>query len=243
MPFVRDTGCLREPHQKLDMTIMPYHTNLLHVDRLPFGKDPNFNTRHGMDELPGFEWVRNLRHGCYSMHDVVKCASERAQLGRKMVLGLPNHTADVATIVQHEANLVRELAHRHIVELKGTYRQGIIYGLLFQPAADYDLRTYLQEIELQTAKASFPNLRFLAESFGCLANAVKYIHSKGVFHGDIKPENILVHDGRVFLAKFGQALNCGFQLATDITTRNAQYDCSDLVSPSIAQSTLALTAA
>ena len=140
MPFPLDAG-LREPYQKLDLTTMPYHTNLPHADRAPFGKDPNFETWHGTDELPGFEWVRNLRHGCYSLHDVVKCASERAQLGRKMVIRVPNPTTDVTTMVQREAELIRELAHQHIVKLKGTYRQGTIYGLLFQPAADYDLRT------------------------------------------------------------------------------------------------------
>jgi len=229
MPFLTkaDSG---KPGVNLDLTRMPYHTDMPLADRPPFGKDPNFNTWHEMDKPLGFEWVRNLRHGSYSIHDVVKCGSQRTQLGRKIVLKLPNQTFDVEAAAKREAGLTWDLVHRHVIKIKGTYRQGNVFGLLFQPAADYDLRTYLQEIELQNAKASSPNLKFLAESFGCLANALRYIHGKGIFHGDIKPENILIHEGRVFMAKFGQASNSTHPVVVHAIERKKQFDSSDLVS-------------
>ena len=218
---------------QLDFSKLPYHADIPLVNHPPFGKDPNFEVWHRPNEPLGFEWVRNLRHASYSFHDVVKCASERAQLGRKIVLSLPNQTVDVATAARKEAKLMWQLTHRHVINLKGTYRQGNVFGLLFHPAADYDLRTYLQAIELQNAKVSTPNLKFLAESFGCLASALNYVHDSSVFHGDVKPENILVHAGRVFLAKFGQASNYRCLSVTDTMERKEGSDPSDLVSNSV----------
>ena len=229
MPFLQDNNS-GKTGTALDFTRLPYHIDIPHRSYSPFGKDPYFKIWYKTDEAPGFKWVRNLRHGSYSIHDVVQCASERNQLGRKMVLRLPNQATDVAAAARREATLTWELTHHHVIKLQGTYRQGNIFGLLFQPAADYDLRTYLQEIELQHARASSPNLRFLAESFGCLANALGYIHGERIFHGDIKPENILIHDGRVFIAKFGQASKCNPSLVTDIVGRIGQSDHSNLVS-------------
>ena len=229
MPFPSNAGP-RELGVELDLTQMPYHCDMPLVNRSPFGEDPNFEVQHGPDEPLGFEWVRNVRHGSFSLHDVVKCASERDQLGRKIVLRLPKQPVDVAAAAKHEARLTSQLSHRHVIKFQGTYQQGNIYGLLFQPAADYDLRTYLQRIGLHNAKASSPKLPFLADSFGCLANGLKYVHDSNIFHGDIKPENILVHAGRVFLAKFGQAANYGFSSATNIAERKKLSDPSDLVS-------------
>ncbi|KAJ1956368.1 hypothetical protein EC988_001384 [Linderina pennispora] len=39
-----------------------------------------------------------------------------------------------------------------------------------------------------------------------LEDAVRYIHSVGVVHGDINPKNIMVHDGDLFLIDFD---SCG----------------------------------
>jgi serine/threonine protein kinase len=45
--------------------------------------------------------------------------------------------------------------------------------------------------------------------FGCLSNAINFIHSKNVKHMDIKPKNILVrrigHESKVYIADFGIA--------------------------------------
>jgi len=62
---------------------------------------------------------------------------------------------------------------------------------------------HLKNFQLQT------DLDFLTESFGCLSGALAEIHENDYDHGEIGPENILVHNNRVFISKFSFGLKCG----------------------------------
>lgn len=42
----------------------------------------------------------------------------------------------------------------------------------------------------------------LLKFFGCLSRALSYIHHKGLRHRNIKPENILVSQNRIYLTDF-----------------------------------------
>jgi serine/threonine protein kinase len=63
-----------------------------------------------------------------------------------------------------------------------------------------------------TSRDSF----ILQNAFGCLCAAVQYLHSQNCRHKDIKPANILIKHGEVFLTDFGTARdwNCGEQGTT-----------------------------
>jgi len=41
---------------------------------------------------------------------------------------------------------------------------------------------------------------------GDIASALEYAHSRGVIHRDVKPENIMIHEGEAMLTDFGIAL-------------------------------------
>jgi serine/threonine protein kinase len=43
--------------------------------------------------------------------------------------------------------------------------------------------------------------------FGCLASALKYLHSLGIKHNDLKPLNTLVDDESIWIIDFGTAID------------------------------------
>ena len=70
------------------------------------------------------------------------------------------------------------------------------------PVADYDLKYYLMIYPMPKE-----NFAYLRSFFGCLASALKYLHEQNCRHKDIKPGNILVKGGSVFITDFGTSLD------------------------------------
>ena len=170
----------------------------------PVEDDLFFRSQYETDIQLDFRWERNLRHWDRSILDVVQ--SERPDLLARKRIFSPNEGPCVA---ENEARILRAVKHKHIVRLHSTYKQGSIYGLLFAPAADYDLRSYLTLAETHTKYKTIPQRNFsssLTQAFGSSAEALACVHTAGFDHGDISPENILVHNERIFLSKFSFGL-------------------------------------
>ena len=174
------------------------------------GTDKSFNQRYAEDQQLDLRWIRNLRHWNYSILDVVEDRTRPYPLAHKRLRASENSDLDVSVYARNEAEILKVMDHRHIVQLYGTYLQGNIYGLLYEPAADRDLRSYMEMVEVRTQRdevlSNGKEFGFLTRSFGCLASALAHLHQKGYNHNDIRPENILVHEmghgPRIFLSKF-----------------------------------------
>lgn len=130
-----------------------------------------------------------------------------------------------------EIEILKKLSHAHIVKLVGTYTHQRFLGLLLWPVAVCDLTTFLEDMDnlsshwrlkgrgfdydpglLERCRAlglpSDPGLMpvaassRLAQSFGCLAGAIAYLHEQRIRHKDLKPSNILMSSEGLWVADF-----------------------------------------
>ncbi|KAH0543128.1 hypothetical protein FGG08_002554 [Glutinoglossum americanum] len=125
--------------------------------------------------------------------------------------------------IQNEINILRKLRGTHIIRYIGSYTYRGWIGILLWPVAICDLNTLLLRFESplehqskdpwrrlgfsimeasQSEKLAHPAL-FLKRNFGCLANAITYLHGNGIRHKDLKPQNILVTERGIVVTDFG----------------------------------------
>jgi serine/threonine protein kinase len=89
------------------------------------------------------------------------------------------------------------LHHPHIIRLVGTLDEKRFFSLLIYPAAEWNLRTFMETISSAGA-SQWENQELRARKlalqkfFKCLIQGLGYLHSQHVRHMDIKPSNILV---------------------------------------------------
>lgn len=75
------------------------------------------------------------------------------------------------------------------------------FGLLHLPRGSCNLRNLL---DMDTEKRrEIMTDACVQQAMGCLTAATHFMHQNNVRHKDIKPENILVHDGSLIFADFG----------------------------------------
>ena len=124
--------------------------------------------------------------------------------------------------VKDEIDIIKRLhPHPHIIKFYWSYTREKTFGILLTPvASNGDLGAYLQTIQTiqanQVTQATLTSQQFsiLSRSFGCLASGLAFIHSQFIRHKDIKPQNILVHNGKMIYTDFGIALDASEQDTT-----------------------------
>lgn len=154
--------------------------------------------------------------GCTNsaMVEIVKC--KRIHLARKTIFCSKRFTKQQA--IEEVAHL-EKIQHSHIIRVIGTYTIGKELSILLYPVAEYNLEIFLQDLREHCRGIGhfIPGyLMALKDFFGCLSNAVEFIHSKMTKHMDTKPKNILVRKvpgkngskrspWKVYIADFGIA--------------------------------------
>lgn len=97
-----------------------------------------------------------------------------------------------------EISTLKKVQHPHLVRILGSYSDTTCFAFLMSPVANCNLSQYLQSFRSRH--------RLTLKSFyGCLAEAVTYLHRSKIYHMDIKSDNILVKGTQVYLADFGAA--------------------------------------
>ena len=155
----------------------------------------------------------------------------------------PTQLDDIKTEVDHVKSLS---GHKHIVQLVGTYVDDThpsfdTFYILTFPVADCDMSNFLAEYEkspspttdsgtiaklCNAAGIAATNSRytpfsallqqFLKQTLGCITTAIAFMHSHKISHDDIKPANILLRSGCIYITDFGISRNR--QLATQTST-------------------------
>jgi Serine/threonine protein kinase len=102
------------------------------------------------------------------------------------------HSEDLKKI-RHEAEIVASLNHPNIVRLLG-YSEKV-------PLLIYEFANY-GSLQWQLSRGWKPSLKDVLLVGIQLGDALRYIHSRGLIHGDIKPSNVFIKDKIVKLGDF-----------------------------------------
>ncbi|KAF2686588.1 kinase-like protein [Lentithecium fluviatile CBS 122367] len=160
-------------------------------------------------QLP-YRLVRNLGHGHSAIVEMVEDVNTGSVFARK-VFSLNVPRTERKRIFDNEIKIIRRLApHHHIIRVFATYVAKREAGLILHPVADSgDLATFLRDFkEAKAAQLVQPErTKVFESSFGCLASGLAFMHRQKIRHKDIKPHNILIHQGSVIYTDFGYSLD------------------------------------
>lgn len=117
---------------------------------------------------------------------VIKAVSSKADIGRRQAL-------------RREAYLLERLYHTHIPQF---------LSYVEEAGKQYYVMSFHEGITLEWYAASGRQMseEQILKLLRDMGSALQYLHQKGIFHGDVKPSNILLDDtGDAVLLDFGTA--------------------------------------
>ena len=123
-----------------------------------------------------------------------------------------------------EIHIAAGLTHPHIVPL---YDSGEAGGLLFYVMPYVRGESLRQKLRRET---QLP----IEEAIGIarqVASALDHAHAQGLIHRDVKPENILLHEGEAMVTDFGIALAAGAGPSERLTERGLTVGTPAYMSP------------
>jgi serine/threonine protein kinase len=158
--------------------------------------------------------VRNLATGAIFARKTINCPNE-----------------EESTSFLTEIEIMKKLAHPHIVQFIDNYTLAKSVSILMIPVANIDLGCYMSKHQ---SLEPIP-MHSVIQWFGCLVSSVEYLHGKSIKHQDIKPSNILIKGRTILLSDFG--ISKVFE-GTDSTTSTSGDVTWKYSSPETAQSGL-----
>jgi serine/threonine protein kinase len=168
----------------------------------------------GTFSIGGYRYINNLGMGGHSVVDQVRDPDTGKCYARKMFkVNRRRSLREVEIMLRQEVANIRVLEpHPHIIRVHQFVVEGKSAVIFLEPVANSGtLADYLDHLQ------SLPRLHeerragsvCLKRAFGCLASALEWMHMANfrdkpiIRHKDIKPSNILIHDGRAIFTDFG----------------------------------------
>ncbi len=125
---------------------------------------------------------------------------------RNARIDLAPNTKTIVKEFENERDNMRKCRHHHLVTFHGGFTDKEHFGIIMSPAAKLSLQDVLDkhvhanQIHVEERK---DDLEALPIAFGCLLEAVRFLHHAKVKHRDLKPSNILLDGHRVLICDFG----------------------------------------
>ncbi|CAN9406212.1 unnamed protein product [Alternaria sp. RS040] len=202
-PFTKSTlpEALRDLSARLrflELQHLVYNKEALNLERhAPHGHFSDYT------EVP-LKKVGELGKGGFGFVDHVVSTISHQEYARKLIPRGKTFKKDKQVLKDFTKELsnLKQLSHKHLVELVGSYTDNRYVALVMLPVADANLQTFLERAHLDEGSRSY-----LRPFFGCLTSALCYLHDNRIRHKDIKPSNILIKGDQVYFTDFGTALD------------------------------------
>ncbi|PVH97494.1 kinase-like protein [Periconia macrospinosa] len=168
------------------------------------------------DALP-FRHVRILGHGSSAVIELVAHKTTKKTFALKSFRRYNAARFEAAKrALENEVGIMKRLSpHIHMVQVLETFQSPGELGIIMSPAAsEGDLAKYIT-MALESGITSQQRV-VMERAFGCLASGLLHIHKHTIRHKDIKPQNILIHQGRVLYTDFGLSFDANQQDTTTI---------------------------
>ena len=156
------------------------------------------------------EWQIIGTLGTGSQGSVLHVQSKTPKLSfAKKQVRIARYDKPAQSRLQNEIRVLQKLMHPHIVHFLFSYREDtsrVIYSTLSFPVGQGNLQELL-ELEGGNESDNLPKSKKYAfpQWFSCLASALAYMRTQGVWHHDIKPSNIIYYGDLVLFTDFGSA--------------------------------------
>lgn len=177
---------------------------------------------HRNSTVPPFEPTKQLpvTKGSFGQVESVRYSNSGLFYARKTMLRIRHGTMSDSEAQEdrhrrlrhfvNEVEILKKLDHVHLVHFRGSYADEKIFALLVEPVA----KSTLHDLLVQPAPLAAENIATLLSSFGCLTMGLAWLHSNQIRHKDIKPANILIHEGSMLFCDFGSAMDAEFMATT-----------------------------
>lgn len=97
----------------------------------------------------------------------------------------------------YEAIILSKLSDKRIPELLGIVNQKGFYGFVLEFKSGYSVKDMLFRHNYRFSKEEFYSIGTQ------LISIIKYLHTNGVVHRDLRIPNVLIDNGEVYLVDFG----------------------------------------
>lgn len=164
----------------------------------------------------GYRILRAAGEGTYGKVYIAESIKHRDEKVAIKILSLARRSDGIPATTIKEVALLKDLKHDNIVELRAVSLNTDCFALIFE-ACETDLGHVL---DTQIRNETYMNRRLVRDLMFQILSALAYVHSKGILHRDVKPQNILLteRETRVKLADFGLA--CVYNLSPPHENKN-----------------------